>query len=391
MKRSYTYSDFIGNDRFIEWMLSGNEELDAYWAQFAEENPAAREALAEAVEKFGAVRLNANITLPRPERDEMMRQTIDRIKTFERRRKRRLYTAAASVAASVLVIAGALFFTGTLTRDSASGESFVIYTGPSENIRIMSGDKTMELHDNPSINVSTEKVAEIVQVGGRIEMPLAKEGMNRLEVPVGKRSSLTLSDGTRVWLNSGSALEFPSSFAKERRDVTVTGEVFFEVSHSDTHPFYVHTDRFSVRVYGTQFDVSAYAGDTESYVVLVEGSVAMETPDNRSVMLEPNHKLSFDPANGTVNKQKVAVEEYTSWRDGYLVFNDATMDEMLAKIKRYYNIDFLRTSGSAASKKETFSGKLHLSPSVDSVIAAISLFTSIEYERRDSTIYLNRE
>ena len=99
--------------------------------------------------------------------------------------------------------------------------------------------------------------------------------MNQVVVPFGKKSSIELADGTKVWLNAGSRMAFPDRFTGSRREIFLEGEAFFNVTPDKSMPFYVKTKEVVIRVLGTKFNVSAYEADNEVVTVLVEGTVSM--------------------------------------------------------------------------------------------------------------------
>ena len=104
---------------------------------------------------------------------------------------------------------------------------------------------------------------------------------NTVTVPRGKEFSLRLSDGTQVWLNSESSLVFPVRFGDGPREVTVTGEAYFDVAHDASRRFVVHADTVSVSVYGTAFNISSYADEGAIETTLVRGSVEVRSGHRR--------------------------------------------------------------------------------------------------------------
>lgn len=205
-------------------------------------------------------------------------------------------------------------------------------------------------------------------------------------MPYGKRTYMKLSDGTEVWLNSGTQLDFPSEFRGKRREIFVDGEIYIEVAHNSKIPFIVHAHDMDIMVEGTAFNITAYKEDNRKTVVLVEGKVKIEAGDGYRDELRPNEKIEiFEHA---VSKETVNVSEYIGWKDGILEFNSAPMSEILKKVGRYYNVQFDETS---ALNDQTFSGKLFLSGHLDSVMTSISILSSTEYERENNTIRIRKK
>jgi ferric-dicitrate binding protein FerR (iron transport regulator) len=208
--------------------------------------------------------------------------------------------------------------------------------------------------------------------------------MNKLVVPYGKRSQLALSDGTSLWINSGSALEFPAVFSDgEPRSINLMGEIYIEVAADESRPFYVNTKDFQVKVYGTKFNVSAYHDADASSVVLVNGSVSVRNPAGNETFLSPNDKLTCLPERW--DKQQVDVAEYISWKDGYMLLNRSPIVSVLKRMERYYNLSF-NIADSLRLETITCTGKLYLSESLDEVMSAVSFLSSTTYSRKDGTI-----
>jgi hypothetical protein len=165
---------------------------------------------------------------------------------------------------------------------------------------------------------------------------------NKLKVPYGKRFDVILSDGTHVFLNSGSTLKYPVSFVNEGpRQVFLSGEAYFEVSQDPQNPFLVGTQELNVRVYGTKFIVSNYASDNDIDVVLVEGSVAIETKKsgaNHIEKLKPGFKGTFDKRRNALSTERVDTMVYTAWMDGDLVFRNAPFATIVKQLERQYNV-----------------------------------------------------
>lgn len=117
---------------------------------------------------------------------------------------------------------------------------------------------------------------------------------NIITVAEGQRAQLTLSDGTRVWLNSGSTMRYPASFGSDRRTVQLDGEGYFEVSRNEEVPFVVETSKADVEVLGTKFNIEAYASGYRFETALIEGSVHVRSASGDSVVLDPHQKSRSD-------------------------------------------------------------------------------------------------
>jgi transmembrane sensor len=159
--------------------------------------------------------------------------------------------------------------------------------------------------------------------------------------PRGEQSQMTLPDGTRVWLNAASTLEFPLRFTnRATREVWLKGEAFFDVAHNKQQPFLVHTSGITIKVLGTRFNVKSY-GEEVVETTLVEGKVELENPKGEvtRVTLLPNQKATFSKKTTQITLSEVEPALYTSWKEGKLLFKNAPMQEVLQTFSREFNVN----------------------------------------------------
>ncbi|WP_423128337.1 FecR family protein [Gaoshiqia sp. Z1-71] len=164
-----------------------------------------------------------------------------------------------------------------------------------------------------------------------------------LETPPGSRLKTTLPDGTEVWQNAGTSLQYPAEFTKRNREVILTGEAYFHVSSDLKNPFYVKTADGTIKVTGTKFNVSAFPDDNFSSVVLEEGKVSY-TPagkEEEPIALLPEEQMIYLRNSGSLIKQRTDVEKYTSWTEGKLIFRNDPLSEVIARLQRWYNAEII--------------------------------------------------
>ncbi len=161
---------------------------------------------------------------------------------------------------------------------------------------------------------------------------------NTLSVPSGGQYMLILPDHSKVWLNSGSSLTYATTSTGTQRVVELTGEGYFEVAKDAEHPFVVKSGRSNIRVLGTHFNVSAYPNEKFSEVTLAEGSV-MLTVGKQSTKIKPGQQASFNQHDDLIALKEVDAEEAIDWKNGYFQFDNASMERVMNKVKRWYNID----------------------------------------------------
>lgn len=384
----YNYRDFLKDDKFIKWRLLKTEELEQYWTDFVKDNPQCNEALAKAINKFDTVTLN-NYT-PSDSEYETLLKNIRKDTIHRKNRIKRLRIYAAAAACIVLFIISSLFiYTGTLAVDNEN-EHIVGETRNSENIQFISANKSLSLSQEIEIKMNAKGNATIIDKDGKKieDVNISNKTLNKLIVPYGKRSSITLADGTKVWLNSGTELEFPSTFNDKTRDIKIVGEIYIDVAKDKTKPFYVHTTRADIQVLGTKFNVSAYKEDVSESIVLVEGKVTVNAQNNMMSEMNPNEMLVVN--SDGIKKNIVDATQYISWKDGILNFNKATLSSILHNVGRYYNVSFEKNNHIEFAQR-TYSGKLILSDNLDDIMNSISALTSTVYNRENNKILIKNK
>jgi transmembrane sensor len=166
---------------------------------------------------------------------------------------------------------------------------------------------------------------------------------NELFAAFGTRSALKLSDGTSVWLNSGSSIRYPDKFIGKNRSVFLNGEAYFEVESNPEKPFIVETSSIKVRATGTKFNVSGYSSTDENEVTLVSGKVevSLEGSNNKtkSTNLDINQHLTYVKSTGAISVVNEDTYKYISWKEGKLVFRNEPLSEVAKKISQVFNID----------------------------------------------------
>lgn len=167
--------------------------------------------------------------------------------------------------------------------------------------------------------------------------------MSEMFVPYGETRELVLPDNSRVWVNAGSTLVYPSDFSQmDSRTVYLTGEASFHVSKNKKKPFIVKTAGLDVQALGTVFTVKSYAGEDFTEATLEEGSVkvSLKEGDNRSYILEPSDQLVYSHADGGVRMNRVDITLYKMARKGYLIFENVSFEQMILMLEKKYGVTF---------------------------------------------------
>ncbi|MEO6348743.1 MAG: FecR domain-containing protein [Aquaticitalea sp.] len=262
---------------------------------------------------------------------------------------------------------------------------------------ILNDNHKVEIADTDAA-ISYSKSGEQVTIGDSesVKQKTGKDQkmvFNTLIVPYGKRSSIELADGSKVWLNSGSKLVFPATFIQEKREVYLEGEAIFEVAHDKKHPFIVKSGSQDIEVLGTVFNVSNYHDDEAINTVLKSGSVKISydssanSPSKETVTISPGTMATYDRSDKDIKTRKVEVEKYLSWRDGIFIFKNDSMQSIMKKVSRYYNIQIVINDKDLANT--SFSGYLDVKDNVENVIKTIQETTKFNYTITNTKININ--
>lgn len=206
---------------------------------------------------------------------------------------------------------------------------------------------------------------------------------NTIYVPRGERFNLTLSDGTRVWLNSETTLRFPVNFVGNERKVFLTGQAFFEVVSDSLHPFLVQNKQLQTRVLGTSFDMSVYPEQAQASVTLVDGRVEALLASGEKRLLSPDQQLRIDTSGHVLAVASVNAREWAQWKDGILRIDNETFPDMLDKLSRWYGVTFINEADIASSDR--FNGKFHRED-IEAAMHAIALSADVGYTCKGDVI-----
>ena len=161
--------------------------------------------------------------------------------------------------------------------------------------------------------------------------------LNEITVPKGEKAQVVLSDGTKVYLNAGTHFEYPGVFSENERNVTLTGEAFFNVAKDSSHPFMIKTPRFHVKVTGTSFDLRTYQEDEENSLALSTGKVTIIT-DSQNYKINPGEKFILNTQTLKSKITKADLQKSFLWREGVTVIDDLNLEEIRKLLERKFNV-----------------------------------------------------
>ncbi|WP_195373412.1 MULTISPECIES: FecR family protein [Parabacteroides] len=220
------------------------------------------------------------------------------------------------------------------------------------------------------------------------EIKKIRQAMNTITVPAGQRVNLTLPDGTNVWLNACSEMKYPAAFTGDKREITLNGEAYFEVTHNADKPFLVQTNKCNIEVLGTKFNVEAYNDSKDFCTSLLEGSVKIverEKPSD-NLILTPNQQATL--VNGHLSSEPIADFDLFRWKEGLICFRNMHFKELMTRFEKCYGIHIIIENTNLADY--VCSGKFRISDGIDKALSILQKDAQYTFIRSkdDSAIYI---
>lgn len=264
-------------------------------------------------------------------------------KTERRLPKRRTLRRIAQWAAAACVIfamgAGAFLW---MQAEEELPATVSMNTKSYQAVLILGDGERVTLNDSTRQFITEKAGTRISTEGNTVRYEAQEESetteMHTLLIPRGGEFHMELADGTQVWLNSESKLTYPARFTGGTREVAMEGEVCFQVAKNEAQPFIVRTGGMAVTVLGTVFNVDAYPDNGRIATTLVEGKVEIQAGDEKQTLL-PDQQAVLEKGKG-IEVKKVYAEDYISWIGGVFHFTEASLEEIMQKLSRWYNFEF---------------------------------------------------
>ena len=395
---NYDYEQLLEDKSFTSWVIKG--ENHAAWARFISENQEFKiEAdkammiiclLQDKVDALDDIAVNSIL------KNIEQYDALHKIKIRKHRFIRRL-----KIAASILLVMslGSLLYFHNTTTGKNKFFSEVETRDAEAQLKISSGEEIALRKANSSIafDVVNDQVIvndSVIQLGTEISSGKNEIKTFELVIPYGKKSDLLLADGTRVWLNAGSRLAFPSSFTKDTREVFLEGEAFFDVVTNESQPFVVTTQFLAVKVLGTKFNISAYQSDYTIETILLEGEVLVRKTKafgllKEDIVMKPNQRVSFDKADKIMELEELKnAEALTAWTRGWLEYQKESLASVLHKVERYFNIELKLPPDYPAD--DIITGKLDLEGSLEEVLQALADASGFDFYIIGQTVVIKK-
>lgn len=220
--------------------------------------------------------------------------------------------------------------------------------------------------------------------------------MNEIAVPKGNRTSVVLSDGSKVWLSNGTKLIYPERFIGETRNVELQGDGFFEIAHDTKHPFIVTIGDNRVKVLGTKFSVLAYPDDNEVRVDLISGKVQFDFKSNRNAkvcdhyILKPSYGIVYNKITRNISESHLTDNFHNYWMNGIYEFEEESFASLAKKIERIYNVQIIFEDESIKNRR--FTGTFKIDDNVYTLMEVFECASGKEfvYRQERDQIFIER-
>ena len=213
--------------------------------------------------------------------------------------------------------------------------------------------------------------------------------MIEVSVAYGEQKRLILPDSSEVWLNAGSSILYPETFAKDKRQVILNGEAYFSVKKDTVSPFIVETSQLSVKVLGTRFNVKAYPNDEKITTTLTSGKVEVSVRSQPPHILKPDEQLTYDKKSSDIHISVIDTNDTNCWMAGKLVFTNASAGEIFRTLERHYNTTIDNTAIIPASKRYTV--KFLKDESLNEILNILKDIIGFDYQQYEKKIVLTRQ
>jgi len=314
------------------------------------------------------------------------------LETLPKPARRTTLMPVIAVAASLLVfLFAALYFFSAKDLPSAAQQSVAQNDVPPGKNRA-----TLTLSNGKTIVLSSAKKGVVLTVekmtyddGTTIDEKNIISGYTLINTPSGGQYGITLSDGTKIMLNAATSIKFPSSFKGHvNRSIELNGEAYFEVTKDQKHPFIVKTANQTVEVLGTHFNISGYKDDAATRTTLMEGAVKVTSANKVEVkQLKPGQQAVS--SGSEIQVEDVDAEDAIAWKNGYFMFDYESLEEVMAKLSRWYDIKVQYED--EAVKRTVFFGTISKFENISKVLRMLERTGVVKFEVKNRTLKIYKK
>ncbi|WP_395809982.1 FecR family protein [Daejeonella sp.] len=298
----------------------------------------------------------------------------------------RAWQSAAAAAILILLTAGIYYYQNSPEPVLVKTETprFRNDVAPGNNKAILTLDdgSKIDLDDAKTGILANESNIDIKKTGdGQLEYTAGAQNVktvkyNILSTPMGGEYQLVLPDGSKVWLNSGSTLRFPTAFIGSERIVELKGEAYFDIAKNPKMPFLVRTNNaMDIKVLGTQFNIMAYDDEKNINTTLIEGSVEVLKGSGKT-MLKPGQEAILNRGSGNIKVASADLEQAIAWKNGYFIFYNENIESIMRKVSRWYNVDVVY-QGNLSNKD--FVGTISRNKNISELLKMLELTGAVHF------------
>lgn len=380
-KEFNTIEDFIFDDFFVDIVKRNDQDkIDNLFLLY----PDKQDVIKQAIVLLQYLKIQTP-NIPDKQIDEDWDIILHQISKQRQNRNKRFYLlTVAAVAACAAIIFFMLTPFAKTNIDTPDENLFSLMESANVQngeVQIIAGNNMTSIGNDETI-VQTQEGSLLVGKEHKMESSTIKVEYLTVVVPKGKRTTVKLSDGSVIWVNSGTKVVYPKVFNDKSREIVIDGEAYLDVAKDENKPFVVRTKGFEVKVLGTQFNISAYSSDNENSVVLVKGAVEVTAGSSKGKLL-PNQ--GFFTESGSSSIKNVDVYPYLCWKDGVMQLEGESLDVIMRRLSRYYGLD-IQCDKRFISEK--YKGKIDLKESIETVLHNLSLSTPMSYTKEGDVIYV---
>ncbi|WP_136464804.1 FecR family protein [Flagellimonas onchidii] len=396
--KQFEEEDFLKDEYFQKWVLDNDSMVQNFWENWLRENPE-KKKIVESASKLIKLLAVDHTELSEDGFGEMWQNIVQNRKDSvdsifspkPKKRKARILLRTVAVFAAIFVSALGVKMSGVFKKIE------VVY--PDSEVTLELQDGSVRVLDEASMQEITDAKGQMIVNQDKSRLiyesrndKLSKTiAFNTLTVPYGKKFELRLSDGTKVFLNSGTSLRYPVEFLDNKpRNVFLDGEAYFSVEKDEERPFTVITDEMNTQVYGTEFNVSSYKNERNTSTVLVEGSVGVYKSNNgngqKPVGITPGQRAVFEE--DVISIEKVNVKKYTAWVNGELFFVEDRFELIIKELERHFDVEI--DNQYADLNRIRFTGTF-ADESLDQILRIFNEHTPFDYALKGGVVTLMKK
>ncbi|MBQ4913789.1 FecR domain-containing protein [Maribacter sp. MMG018] len=398
---NFTVEDFVNDEYFQRWVFEDDYMVNMFWEKWLSEHEEKREDVEKALRLVRLMDFDDD-KLSEDDFNGMWQNIVERKTDGQHRihvpkrsqnKTKHTFLKVAAVFVGLLATGLGLYLIGFFEPKET-----LVVDDPSQ-ITLKLEDGTLKVLDEDSSRALANGKGEIVVKQEKGALLYEKEEdssqilkYNELIVPYGKKFEIKLSDGSYVYMNSGSKLRYPVNFLNDMpRNVYLDGEAYFSVEKDEDRPFTVITDEMNTQVYGTEFNVSSYKNEGNTSTVLIEGSVGVYKSNNQEaskpMTIVPGQRAVFE--NDEIAVDVVNVDKYIAWKEGRLMFEDDRFDLIIKELERHFDVEIENRYPKISNKKYT--GSFNSQESLDHILKICQEHTPFIYKVNGDKIIITEK